>query len=584
METATKFHLADVARATRIEPSRTGAALALMLLWSQTPASKLRGLPLLEDASAEFMVNDPGNVTRCLAPEIGDELVRGLAAHRPGELEALRRTIIDALQANRPVDEIAEAIISLCAPHAWLSNESPAILIAALNVSEGAQVRCAFSYSMSAAWALSKNSSVDLDIEDASLAPVLAILANASGRSLRVHVNTIYSVARKEDGFGAADDALIFPPIGMRQRLEPSPLNLPGSFAGDQLGSEAFGALWGAHLGKKRNIVVVGNGLLFRTSSKDAAFKQDLIHNHGLEAVLSLPRGTLPGSSVAMSALIFSGKERRNRSRPEIRFIDGSDPTAFDTSALVSFLEEGSTHPLCADASFDQMAEAGFNLSVDRYVLDSETRRSREILGSQETATLSDLAEIRRPQALPRDSGKEPTFEVREALLADIDDGRLSLPAKLSELPRSAAPKIESAILKPGDILLSIKGTIGKAALVTEAAIAESSPVPIVPGQSFVIVRLRKGSLIRDPQVLVSYLRSPIAQSLLQGMAGGTTILNVAMGELKHMPVPIPSLNTQNAIMKEFDEYYKLLRDIDDLRQKMSIKAELISKLILSEK
>ncbi|RUU07553.1 hypothetical protein EOD08_38225, partial [Mesorhizobium sp. M6A.T.Ca.TU.002.02.2.1] len=173
-------------------------------------------------------------------PDIADEPVRSLAAHRPGELEGLRRTVIDALHSH-PVDEIAEMIISFCAPYAWLSRESSAILVAALSAKKGERIACAFSFAISAAWALSRESSVDLSIEDASLAPVLSILANASGRSLRVQVHTIESVAHQGEGFASADHALIFPPIGMR-RLDHWYSHPSGGFAGAQLGSEAFGA------------------------------------------------------------------------------------------------------------------------------------------------------------------------------------------------------------------------------------------------------------------------------------------------------------------------------------------------------
>jgi hypothetical protein len=61
---------------------------------------------------------------------------------------------------------------------------------------------------------------------------------------------------------------------------------------GDNLSTtEMLGARWAAHIGRRRNVVIVGNGLLFRTSSKDAAFKQELLYDHGLEAVVMLPRG-----------------------------------------------------------------------------------------------------------------------------------------------------------------------------------------------------------------------------------------------------------------------------------------------------
>ncbi|MBR1191486.1 N-6 DNA methylase [Bradyrhizobium sp. AUGA SZCCT0160] len=585
MNTLTKFDLASSLRNSRLGPDRTaGTVLSLMLLWSQTPASKLKGLPSFRDASAEFILKDPSRVARTLAPELSDSIVSNLADHHSSELESLRRAVMNGLDAHSPVGEIADAILELCAPYASVASETSAILIAVLDAKKGSRVRCAFSYAMRTAWALANDVTVDLDIENADLAPLISILAAACDRSIKVQVNTIDSVAQATDAHDAAEHALIFPPIGMRLRVDRPSLSRSGAAIGDQISSESLGALWGAHAGKGRNIVVVGNGLLFRTSSKDAAFKQDLFHDHGLEAVISLPRGTFSGTAIAMSALVFSGDGRLKGRQRRIRFIDGSD-SALDASALPELLDgKERQHPLCADASLEQISETGFNLSVDRYVLDAETRRTREMLNRQKTVRLFDLADIRRPQALPRESGKESTFEVREALLADIDNGRLSLPTKLSELPRSASTKIESAVLRPGDILLSIKGTIGKAALVTDSAIAESDTVPIVPGQSFVIVRLRKGGAITDPRALVSYLRSPLAQSLLHGMAGGTTIPNVAMGELKDMPVPIPNEQAQATLLKKFDEYSQILRDIDVLRSRMKITEDEMFNITLNSK
>ncbi|RUU08760.1 restriction endonuclease subunit S, partial [Mesorhizobium sp. M6A.T.Ca.TU.002.02.2.1] len=71
---------------------------------------------------------------------------------------------------------------------------------------------------------------------------------------------------------------------------------------------------------------------------------------------------------------------------------------------------------------------------------------------------------------------------------------------------------------------------------------------------------------------------------LLQGMAGGTTIPNVAMGELKQMPVPIPDVAAQKEILKKFHEYFDLLRNIDELREVMTRTEEAIFSLTLSGK
>ena len=46
----------------------------------------------------------------------------------------------------------------------------------------------------------------------------------------------------------------------------------------------------------------------------------------------------------------------------------------------------------------DELAANDFNLLVDRYVIDPELRRQRQLLNRQKTVPLDDLAEIYRPQ------------------------------------------------------------------------------------------------------------------------------------------------------------------------------------------
>ena len=448
-------------------------------------------------------------------------------------------------------------------------------MLAVLDAKKGAKIRCAFSYACHPAWSLSKLSDVDLDVQNSDIAIVLTVLAKACGRSLGVRVNAIGAIVVSQS---TPDHALILPPLGMRLKLDRATAPYFDGPVDGPVSAEILGTLWGAHLGRKRNVIVVGNGLLFRTSSNDAAFKRELIQKHGLEAVISLPRGLFPKTSIAVSALVFSGGSGLKGPPEALRFINASEPGAIDPATLSKLIAGKATHPLCVDRPTFQVAENGFNLSVDRYVLDKAAERNRELLDSQETVALADIADIRRPQAFPRELGTGKGIEVREAMLADIDHGRLSLPEKLSELPQSAATKIDAAILKPGDILLSIKGTIGKAALVTSEVITESASAPIVPGQSFVVIRLRKGGLMHDPEVLFSYLRSPLAQSLLQGMAGGTTIANVAMGALKTMQVPVLPMKAQKRVLEKYREYQDLQRNVDSLREKMkTTEAQLFS-------
>lgn len=564
-------------RDTGLMPSAAALPMSLMLLWSKPRGDVIKGLPSFKDASADFIVNQAARIAKALCPEVTGDVANAIEHLPPGAVEVFRRVLLTALEKQRDRESIAEAIFEYSMPEAWIEARASSFLETALEPTASTRIRCAFAYALRPAWNLSRRCAVELDVEYADFALAVALLAKACDRQLAVTINTINSVAA-DQRLHDWDHALVFPPLG--GRLSPrSEYDAPGY---ETLSTEGFGARWAARLGRNRNIVIVGNGFLFRTSSKDAALKQELVYSHGLEAVISLPRGTLPTTSIAVSAMVFRGSGVAKKAHPDgVRFIDASDLASLDAAKIGELIHHKNKHPLCADVSSEELAASAFNLSVDRYVLDPEGVQTRKFLENQQTVALSDLAEIRRPQALPRDSGKSESIEVREALLADIDNGRLFLPEKLSHIPATALTKIESAILKPGDILLSIKGTIGKAALVTGLPIAESKPIPIVPGQSFVIIRLRQGSLVRDPKVLLSYLRSPVAQSLLRSMAGGTTIQNVAMGELKSMPVPVLPPQAQNELIERFQKWQAMQTEIERLREKMKYAEEALFSIAL---
>ncbi len=88
-------------------------------------------------------------------------------------------------------------------------------------------------------------------------------------------------------------------------------------------------------------------------------------------------------------------------------------------------------------------------------------------------------------------------------------------------------------LLEPGDVLLSIKGGLGKVAVVQDLQ------HPTVPGQAFCVVRLRPNAPL-TPAALVQYLRSAVGQTLLNKAGQGTAVAFLPMGEVKSLPVVIP--------------------------------------------
>lgn len=107
--------------------------------------------------------------------------------------------------------------------------------------------------------------------------------------------------------------------------------------------------------------------------------------------------------------------------------------------------------------------------------------------------------------------------------------------------------------IKPNDVLLTIVGSIGRAAVVTTDAkfILQRSVAIIKPQQSLV-----------DSKFLRLALISPYIQGWLQQKAVGTAQKGVYLKTIKKMLLPLPPLEEQRRIVAKLDE---LLPEVDKL-------------------
>jgi restriction endonuclease S subunit len=120
-------------------------------------------------------------------------------------------------------------------------------------------------------------------------------------------------------------------------------------------------------------------------------------------------------------------------------------------------------------------------------------------------------------------------------------------------------------MLQEGDILLSVKGTIGKIGLVTSI-----DGEQWIASQSFVVIRLRRIGSHMDPLILSTYLRSWLGQESLNSIAGGATVSLLPMGPLRQLPIPLLSADAQNQIRDHLDEIRRLIRQRDEINERIN--------------
>jgi type I restriction enzyme M protein len=319
---------------------------------------------------------------------------------------------------------------------------------------------------------------------------------------------------------------------------------------------------------KGRAIVVVPQGFLFQ-QGKPSAVRRWLLENHCVETVVSLPDGAfLPNTTIKAAVLIFT---RDGGPTKKVRMVDGSSffdpamgrsfaarisPEQVEELASVVRVSVPGESDAAWDVQADMIAELGFDLSV--------TRREGSALEKALVALGPDVAIVPlgkickistrylfRPKHLQdHPSGDSPVPYIRIGDLRKSEIGKAK-----SWLDPENAPKSKSYHrLRAGEILLSVSGTIGKAAIVRNGAVGgvvSSGLLAISPDSDRI-----------DPHYFLAYLQSRACQEWLQSRSSGSTIKGLPQKHLKELPVPLPPLMIQHRVAADVRE-----REVDALTQ-----------------
>ena len=365
------------------------------------------------------------------------------------------------------------------------------------------------------------------------------------------------------------------PPWGEKTRelliddpwLPPAPLECPSSIRD----SEARRVFAAHQRCSGTTYALVSPGIGFRTSKDLEYFREELVKRNWLDAVVALPSGA--NAATNLEGLLLVLKQDRVAGTP-IKMIaahellnpskakSGRVWDANGVKELAQILNNKSECSYARLITAEELEENSFNLQVSRYLHSEGDLMLQRYLDSRTTVQLGDLAEIKRPVAsLGRQ--EDDGIEVREVTPGDIDDsGQLRQGSKRIRLPEATLAKGRQQLLEPGDVLLSIKGGLGKVAVV------QALEQPTVPGQAFCVVRLRPNAPL-TPAALVQYLRSAVGQTLLDKAGQGTAVAFVPMGELKSLPVVIPNASELQQAEALEQESVALSREVQELSHRL---------------
>lgn len=374
-------------------------------------------------------------------------------------------------------------------------------------------------------------------------------------------------VARDAAGrpVGRADYALVMPPFAMHIKDTPmSVWDITGTRAYEQYArSESWAVFEFANRIDKRVVFVTPQGVLFSKGQEQRLREYLLSRDKGhtkVKSVITLPPGVFGATGIAGAITVMDVA-----AEPEAIYMADLGSGRRSLQEAGDIVSGGSRlvlgHVQTDKARLvnrDELVASEFSFAPSRYL-----RRIADL--GDEAVKLGDICEAVRPPV----SSKEVTpFEVSEVGLPDMHRWQPIDHSIEKTVYLKSAPK-ESTLVQPGDIIISIKGSVGRVALM--GAVAQHRPT--VVSQSCLVLRLapKWNAKNLSPEVLLMYLRSPHGQAQLGGLQVGTAVQHISPGTLMSaVMVPLPSVQTYTEIRQDYDRLCLLENQVVSLKEEIA--------------
>ncbi|WP_417256163.1 N-6 DNA methylase [Celeribacter halophilus] len=381
-----------------------------------------------------------------------------------------------------------------------------------------------------------------------------------------------------------ADVEVVLPPFNMPiKHLETIPdhtLRLLGFQKGQKarLNGETVSIADAIENTRGRVILCVPEGELFRMVGAEPVARRALLDSGRLQAVMGVPSGMMFANTwVKTSLLVISAAEA---SSDTVRFIDLGHHTLSQKGrrGRAEILDDVSwrevlngevpdDQTLARDVVRDEIIENNTVLVPERYLNVGTREQIDALLAQSDVAELSEVVELIRPVTISAD--EEGEYTLFEAAPGDVNErGFISTPKREITVDRAKFNKALNQQLRPGDVLLSIKGTVGVVGLVADDVPREEEDTIWTAGQSLMILRPKKRVSMSN-LALYEYLSNDTVQDYIKSIAGGAAIQTLAMKDLKGFAIPMPDEETIKSIEEGFAERQAIFDKIEEMKMKL---------------
>ena len=366
--------------------------------------------------------------------------------------------------------------------------------------------------------------------------------------------------------------AIAFPPMGQRYEPDVVDRDLFNRFRERSTSSTVLGIRHLLSQAVGRVVVAVPNNLLFSGGAEEL-LRKSLLMKGQILAVFGMPTGLLEGTNVSFSILVLQpagtqkpvglinvddDKYRIPVSKARFRL------TNVDT--LLAQLDEPNDTETVRHKETDELLANDANLEIGRHFLPpSQLRLLMSLIGTK-TVELGDLTTTVRPMPV---SKHVTECHVREIGAADIPAlGFIQSPGRKLYVDPLVARKNNHQFLQPLDVVMIVKGSVGKVGIVP-ADVPPAGPGAWIAGQSAIVLRVIPSSEIYA-ETLAVQLRSPIGQELLKILVTGASIPLIKITDLMQLGIILPDAETAQQARAALHRETELQRQIVELQKEQA--------------
>ncbi|MDE9954329.1 N-6 DNA methylase [Staphylococcus pseudintermedius] len=306
-------------------------------------------------------------------------------------------------------------------------------------------------------------------------------------------------------------------------------------------------------------IVVATHGTLFR-GGIEGEIRENMILSDVIEAVVSLPANLYQNTAIPVCLVLFNKNKAESRKNKILfvqaeklyneknrfaRYISGEAIEKISTTINEGIELDGFSTFVNREDLFES------NLNTKRYILPREMEI--EHFGTVEfninkmqdikMFQLEKAAHFFRGYNVGTKNKETTTGKYKIIQLADVQDGKLLLDqVKNYDIDNNA--RVDMYKLKKNDVILSIRGTVLKAAIISE------NIDDLLLSQNFIGIRCNDQL---HPEYLKAYLESPLGKYLLMNRMSGTSIPTLSRKDIQTLSIPKLSIEKQKEIMDQYN-------------------------------